>query len=136
MPGICSYCGRPLASEGGLEICLFCNKIATIEDAPPREKIIIECPGATLYDLETRQVVGGVKWIDPDDVTRGFDIVQAPVYAPNHTQRRLIDPGQAGKIVRCQACQDYTVRMRANQRSHSTDGPKAARRKAENLFKD
>lgn len=136
MPGLCSHCGRPLAAEGGLEICLYCNKIATIEDVPRGEKVIIECPGATLYDLESGRVVGGVKWNHPDDFTHGFDIVVAPVYAPNHTQRRLIDPEQVGKIVRCQACQDYTVRMRANQRPHSADGPSAARRKAENLFKD
>jgi hypothetical protein len=137
MPGICTHCGRPLAAEGGLEICLYCNQIATIEDLPQREKIPIECPGATLYDVETGRVVGGVQWVDPDDFSRGFDIVEAPVYAPNHTARRLIEPGQVGKIVRCQACQDFTVRMRANQRPHpSPEGPSAARRKAENLFKD
>jgi hypothetical protein len=136
MPGICSYCGRPLAAEGGLEICLFCNKIATIEDRPKAERIPIECPGATLYDVDSGRVVGGVRWIDPDDFTRGYEIVGEPVYAPNHTARRLIEPGQVGKIVRCQACQDYTVRMRASQRSHPAQGPSAARRRAENLFKD
>lgn len=137
MSDICSHCGRPLAVEGGLEICLYCNQIATIEDAPRRDKIVIECPGATLYDVESGRVVGGVRWVDNDDFSRGYEIVEAPVYAPSHTQRRLIEPNQVGRIVRCQACQDFTVRMRANQRSHpTTDGPSAARRKAENLFKD
>ena len=96
---------------------------------------MIECPGATLYDVESGAVLQGVKWRDAELISQGYDVVGQPLYAPNHTARRLIDAAQVGKITRCQACQDYTVRMRAQQRSYPTTGPSPARRKAENLFK-
>jgi hypothetical protein len=80
-------------------------------------------------------VTQGVKWNDLNDVGKGFEIVGQPVYAPNHATRRVIDAEQLGKITRCRACQDYTVRKRAQQRDHSVKGPSAARRRAENLFK-
>jgi hypothetical protein len=121
--------------EGGLAICLVCNRMAEASEAAAAAKLVIECPGATLYDVESGQVLEGAKWLDPDDPTAGFEIVGRPVYAPNHTARRLIEAHQEGKITRCQACQDYTVRMRAQQRDHKSHGLSAARRRAENLFK-
>jgi hypothetical protein len=115
---------------------LACNELATSQEAERPSKLVIECPGATLYDVESGQVTCGVKWRDPDDVTQGYDIVDQPIFAPHHTARRLIDPEQAGRITRCQACQDYTVRMRAQQRNHKVTGRSAARRRAENLFRN
>ena len=135
MSSICSQCGRPLTIEGGLEICLVCNRMAEAAEVGAAAKVVIECPGATLYDVESGQVLEGAKWLDPDDPAAGFEIVGRPVLAPGHTARRLIEAHQAGKITRCQACQDYTVRMRAQQRDHQVKGPSAARRRAENLFK-
>jgi hypothetical protein len=114
---------------------MHCNEVAAIEDAAQDGKVVIECPGATLYDVETGRVLGGVKWLDATDFTKGFEIIGDAVFAPNHTPRRLIDASQAGKIARCQACQDYTVRMRAMQRTHPSNGPSPARKKAENLFR-
>lgn len=135
MTGICDHCGRPLASEGGIELCLFCNQIATPQDEQAAGKTVIECPGATLYDVETGRVLKGVKFYDQNDFTKGFEVVEEPIYAPGHIPRRVIDPDQVGRIARCQSCQDYTVRMRAAQRDHDTTGPSAARRKAERLFR-
>jgi len=135
MAGICTHCGRPLASEGGIDLCLYCNQIATPADVEQDGKTVIECPGATLYDVESGQVLKGVKFYDQDDFTRGYEIVDEPVFAPGHIPRRLIDAAQVGRIARCQSCQDYTVRMRAAQRDHDTTGPSAARRKAERLFR-
>ena len=98
-------------------------------------KLVIECPGATLYDVETGAVLQGVKWHDPDDVSLGFEIVGKAIMAQGHVPRRVIESESAGKITRCRACQDFTVRMRAQQRDHTVQGPSAARRRAENLFK-
>ncbi|MEW5994038.1 MAG: hypothetical protein AB1744_06545 [Candidatus Zixiibacteriota bacterium] len=56
-----------------------------------------------------------MKWLDPDDPSAGYEIVKHPVYAPNHTKRRRIKREVLGKIRRCQACQDYTVRMRRKE---------------------
>lgn len=114
---------------------MHCNQVATTEDAVQDGKVVIECPGATLYDVETGRVLGGVKWLDANDFTKGFQIIGDAVFAPNHTPRRLIEASQSGKIARCQACQDYTVRMRAVQRTHPSNGPSPARKKAENLFR-
>ena len=137
MIGICEHCGRPLSAEGGIELCLFCNQIATPADHLVTEKTVIECPGGTLYDVETGRVLRGVKFFDQDDFTKGFEIVDEPVFSPGHIARRLIEPAQVGRIARCQSCQDYTVRMRAAQRvhDHDTTGPSTARRKAERLFR-
>lgn len=133
---LCPHCGRPLEAEGGLELCLICNEFISPEDEKDSAKVVLECPGVTLYDVETGQITQGVKWHDPQDVGKGFEIVGQPVYAPNHATRRVIDADQLGKITRCRACQDYTVRKRAQQRDHSVkQGPSAARRRAENLFK-
>jgi hypothetical protein len=131
---LCTQCGRPLSREGGLEICLVCNELVAAQDDTPA-KVVIECPGATLYHVETGEVLQGVKWHDPDHVGLGYEIIGRAIFAPRHVARRVIDTENLGKITRCRACQDYTVRMRAQQRDHKVQGPSAARRRAENLFK-
>lgn len=123
-----------MSREGGIDLCLVCNALLAPEDTGSA-KIVIECPGATLYDVETGAVLQGVKWHDPDDVSMGFEIVGSPILASGHVVRRVIEADNMGKITRCRACQDYTVRMRAQQRDHKVTGPSAARRRAENLFK-
>ena len=114
----------------------MCNAIATPADLTAEPKTVIECPGATLYDVESGRILEGVKWNDNSDYTRGHVIIKNEVYAPMHTARRLVGSGQVGKIARCQACQDYTVRMRAQQRDHKIIGSSAARKRAESLFKN
>ena len=131
---LCTHCGRPLIHEGGVDICLVCNQLQAPEDAAS-SKLVIECPGATLYDVETGAVLQGVKWHDPDNVSLGYEIEGKAIFAQGHVARRVIEPENAGKITRCRACQDFTVRMRAQQRDHTVQGPSAARRRAENLFK-
>ena len=117
---------------------MVCNLVATPAEASVEPKTVIECPGASLYDVESGRTLEGVKWNDPSDYTKGFVIIKNEVFAPTHTTRRLVGRDQVGKIARCQACQDYTVRMRAQQRDHTTvvKGPSAARRRAENLFRE
>jgi hypothetical protein len=74
-------------------------------------RVFIECPGATIYDPETREIVSGVKFIDDNDPSLGYEIIDKQVFAPNHRRRRLIKKEHVGLIRRCQACQDLTVRM-------------------------
>ena len=136
MTTLCTHCGRPLTSSGGVEMCLVCNEIATPIDLSAVSKTVIECPGATLYDVESGRILEGVKWNDASDYTQGHVIIKNEVFAPSHTARRLLACEQVGKIARCQACQDYTVRKRAQQRDHKITGPSAARRRAESLFKN
>jgi hypothetical protein len=131
---LCAHCGRPLSHEGGVDLCLVCNQLLAPEDAES-SKVVIECPGVTLYDVETGAVLQGVKWLDPDNVAVGFEIVGKQMFAQGHVARRVIEAESLGKITRCRACQDYTVRMRALQRDHKVQGPSAARRRAENLFR-
>ena len=136
MSNLCTHCGRPLTQSGGVELCLVCNEIATPADLLDAPKTVIECPGATLYDVESGRILEGVKWNDSSDYTQGHVIIKNEVYAPAHTARRLLGSEQLGKIARCQACQDYTVRMRAQQRDHKIIGPSAALKRAESLFKN
>jgi len=131
---LCTHCGRPLSLEGGVDICLVCNQLAAADEAET-SKVVIECPGVTLYDVETGAVLQGVKWHDPENVALGFEIVIKQIFAQGHVVRRVIETENLGKITRCRACQDYTVRMRALQRDHKVQGPSAARRRAENLFR-
>ncbi|RKX30063.1 MAG: hypothetical protein DRP47_00035 [Candidatus Zixiibacteriota bacterium] len=115
---VCINCGRPLIRQKGIWICAKCNPRAIdttdifVDDISTEEQVFIECPGATLYDSETGEVTEGVKWIDDNDVTKGFEIVGNAIYAPNHKPRRRIKVDSLGKIRRCRACQDYTIRMR------------------------
>jgi hypothetical protein len=74
-------------------------------------KIFIECPGATVYDPQTREVIAGVVFVDEADPSRGYRIVNHLVFAPGHKKRRLINKKHRRRIRRCQACQDLTVRL-------------------------
>jgi len=118
---VCINCGRQLVRKGGLWLCRQCNSDELFESAPfldfsaDDDHIFIECPGATIYDPETDDVIAGVKFLDTDDPTKGFRIIGDPVYAPTHTRKRRIRKEALGKIRRCQGCQDYTVRMRRKE---------------------
>ena len=117
----CVNCGRPLALRDGVWLCRSCNSddMDTSKifagDIGSEEHVFIECPGATLYAPDGNEVAAGVKWHDENDPSQGCDIVNHPVYAPNHTKRRRIKKEAFGKIRRCQACQDFTVRMRRRE---------------------
>jgi hypothetical protein len=135
MSTLCIHCGRSLTRQGGVELCLVCNSMATQAELAVEPKTVIECPGATLYDVESGRILEGVKWNDTADFTLGHVIIKNEVFAPMHMTRRLLAADQVGKIARCQACQDHTVRMRAQQRDHKVTGPSVARKRAEGLFK-
>ena len=114
----CISCNGRLIDHKGIRLCPRCNsdqldvsQLLTDETGNDSQ-VFIECPGATLYDTETGDVVEGVKFLDDDDPTKGFEIVKRPVYAPTHTKRRRIKAEALGKLRRCQGCQDYTIRMR------------------------
>ena len=75
------------------------------------DKMFIECPGATVYDPETREIIAGVRFLDEDDPSKGYEIIDQQVFAPEHRRRRLIQKDHYKSIRRCQACQDLTVRL-------------------------
>lgn len=85
------------------------------DDFADDEHCLIECPGASLYDPVTDQVIAGVEFSDNEDACKGYRIIDRPIYAPNHKPKRRIKLSAQGKIRRCQACQDYTVRMRRRE---------------------
>lgn len=117
----CFNCNRPLLKHQGVWLCFQCNsdEIDTshifIDQQESDDTVFIECPGATLYQPGTNAVIGGVKYHDNDDPTKGHKIIGEPVFAPNHTKRRRIKREAMGSIRRCQACQDYTIRMRRKE---------------------
>jgi len=75
------------------------------------DKIFIECPGATIYEPGTRNIIAGVRFYDEQEPSKGYEIVANPVYAPEHRGRRLVRKKDVNCLRRCQACQDLTVRM-------------------------
>lgn len=116
----CIHCGRQLVQKGGIWLCHNCNSRDLefarifIEEKEDDGYVFIECPGATLYEEGTDDVIAGVRFLD-EDPQKGYEIVGHPVYAPTHTKRRRIKQEALGKIRRCQGCQDYTVRMRRRE---------------------
>jgi hypothetical protein len=121
----CINCGRQLVRREGVLVCLQCNpekfehsevlgeKFAgNVAGDSDDDYVFIDCPGATLYQPGSNNIVAGVKFHDEDDPSKGHEIVKEPVFAPTHTKRRRIKREAQGKIRRCQGCQDYTVRMR------------------------
>jgi len=120
-PKRCINCNRPLIQQQGVWLCIQCNSREIdaarvfIDEQESDEYVFIECPGATLYEPGTHNVVAGVKYHDDDDPFKGYKIIDKPVYAPNHVKRRRIKREALGKIRRCQACQDYTVRMKRKE---------------------
>jgi len=145
----CRDCGHELQEVGGLSICPHCNDSrgehynylsqsisAFAEDS---DKVLIECPGATIYNPGTNEVAEGVRFVDDNDPSQGYEIVGRPVYGPKHVKHRWIKKEDAHLIRRCQSCQDHTIRMKRkegpdlyipsrkgyrpqNQRSHSSHG--------------
>ncbi|HWR82828.1 MAG TPA: hypothetical protein VN285_05970 [Candidatus Deferrimicrobium sp.] len=117
----CVGCGRSLALRGGVWVCRSCNSddvdtsTIFIQDSPGEGYLFIECPGATLYTPDGGTVAAGVNWLDDNDPSKGYEIVKHPVFAPTHTKKRRIRKEAYGRIRRCQACQDYTVRMRRKE---------------------
>ena len=116
----CLSCGRKLTRKNGAWICEECNSRdlslgQLFGEAADSEYLYIECPGATLYKEGTNEVEAGVKWLDEDNPAAGYEIVDHAVFAPEHTHRRRIKPEAFGKIRRCRACQDLTVRMRRRE---------------------
>lgn len=119
----CINCGGDLTIEHGLVICAECNSKSLAEikhfelhqDEESPEYQFIECPGATLYADDTTTITAGVIFVDDNDITKGFRIIDHAVYAPLHTKRRRIPTESAGHIRRCQACQDLTIRMRRKE---------------------
>lgn len=113
----CINCGRPLVEKNEVWVCLHCNadlsefRVFT-EQADSEEFAFIECPGATLYEAGSNEVAQGVQFVDHNDPSKGYRIIDRPVYAPTHTKLRRIKKEAVGKIRRCQGCQDYTIRMR------------------------
>ncbi len=117
----CINCGHELISKEGLWLCIHCNtrnledSQIFIEEQADDGFIFIECPGATLYEDGTDNIIAGAKFHDDDDPTKGYRIIDHPIYAPTHTRKRRIKKDALGKIRRCQGCQDYTVRMRRRE---------------------
>ncbi len=127
----CHICGRRLTEFKGVSICLPCNdkygnfynffQTAAGDYQKDRDKTLIECPGATIYDPTNSRIVQGVKWNDPRDFSKGYEIIGRPVYAPNHKKHRLVRKDRSKNISRCQACQDFTVRMRIYNQQKGQD---------------
>ncbi len=121
----CQVCGEPLQKIGGLWICQMCNDSQGIDCkgiaeslsifAEDSDKVLIECPGATLYLPGTNEISAGVRFIDDDDPSRGHEIIRHPVYGPHHVRRRWVKKEDVHLIRRCQSCQDHTVRMRRKE---------------------
>ena len=102
-------------------MCIDCNSNEITytglfkEDIDNTDYIFIECPGATLYEPGTNDIIAGAKFKDRDNPEKGFEIIDKPVYAPTHNKKRRIKKEDAKNICRCQGCQDYTVRMRRRE---------------------
>jgi len=118
MPKRCISCGQELTLNGGAWVCPNCNtedlSISLLfgETASDDQYLYIECPGATVYKEGTTEIIAGVKWLDENDPSKGYEIIDHPVYASAHTKRRRIKAEAYGRIRRCAACQDLTIRLR------------------------
>lgn len=117
----CINCDEELVEKDNVLVCRRCNKTDFSEysifkdEKRDDEYIFIECPGATLYEEGTNEIIAGVKFHDRDNPQAGYEIIDKPVYAPTHKKKRRIKKETAGRICRCQGCQDYTVRMRRRE---------------------
>jgi hypothetical protein len=128
----CHICGKTMREFKGVYLCLPCNEkygdyynfftSASKEYHDSNDHIVIECPGATIYDETNSRVVQGVKWHNDKDHSQGYEIVGKQVLSPNHKRTRRVPKDRAHNISRCQACQDFTVRMRIyNQQKDKED---------------
>ena len=81
----CINCGRELLKQKGVWLCPGCNSPDVdasqifIDDHEDNEHIFIECPGATLYEEGTHNVIAGVKFHDNEDPSaeRGWQRIVA-----------------------------------------------------------
>lgn len=118
---LCINCGQELIRKNNTSVCLRCNShLLTeseifIETDDREEYILIECPGATIYREGTNEVEAGARFIDDNDPSRGYEIIDHPVYSPNHEKKRRIKSEAYGNIRRCRGCQDLTIRMRRQE---------------------
>ncbi|MEW5993872.1 MAG: hypothetical protein AB1744_05695, partial [Candidatus Zixiibacteriota bacterium] len=76
----CINCGHTLVKKNGVWLCRSCNP-EDFEGPTPftidndaDDYLFIECPGATLYEPGSNEVAAGVKWLDPDDPSAGYEI--------------------------------------------------------------
>lgn len=121
----CPHCGAPLSETGGLLLCVRCNDAAggyyealsaSLADfSLQSDKVLIECPGATLYLPGSDDVVAGVRFFDNNNPALGFEIIKEPLFGPAHVKHRWIKREDTHLIRRCQSCQDYTIRMRRKE---------------------
>lgn len=121
----CEGCGSPLIFLDETKLCGRCNSDQSIELAAAlsgqmnipdgEDQQFIECPGASLYDNATGMVTEGADFIEHENGAYEAKIVKRPHFPPGHLRRRLVPRSAFGRIRRCQACQDYTVRLRRRE---------------------
>ncbi|MEK7774379.1 MAG: hypothetical protein AAB305_00655 [Candidatus Zixiibacteriota bacterium] len=114
----CIACHGKLTLRGATWICLKCNSedvdaSAVFMEDGQADYVFIDCHGASMYEGDSNTVVEGVMFDDQD--SSKYEIVGKAVYAPNHNRKRRIKKDAVGKIRRCQACQDLTVRLRRRE---------------------
>lgn len=118
---LCVNCSQELVKKNKTLICLRCNSELLTESeiffeaGDSHEFVVIECPGATLYIEGTTEVESGARFLDEDDPSRGYEIIDHSVFAPTHEKKRRIKTEAYGRIRRCRGCQDLTVRMRRQE---------------------
>jgi len=120
----CRICGRKLQTIGDMYRCPYCDNrdeeslgplSSSINDfAKDVDKVLIECPGATLYRPGTDEVISGVKFLN-DDFPFEYEIVGGAVFGPHHVHHRWVKKEDLHLIRRCQSCQDYTIRMKRKE---------------------
>lgn len=118
----CDRCGGDLETIGGLPFCARCNdqkgehcdhlSSSIHAFSEQSDRVLITCPGATLYEPGTNEVSAGVRFLDDDDPSKGYEVVSRPVYGPDHVRHRWVKKGDERLIRRCHSCQDYTIRMK------------------------
>jgi hypothetical protein len=121
---ICAICGKQMRKFKGIFMCLECNDkygeyynffssaVSDYKRHDGTDVVLVNCPGATIYDETNATIIRGVKWNDQNDFTQGHTVVGSPIYAPGHKPKRVVPRDKIKNISRCQACQDFTVRMR------------------------
>ncbi len=132
---VCVSCGGELLFVDEARLCPKCNTEASITmikelsavalERAELDSGFIECPGATLFDEKTGEPIEGAVFgddsVEPSSAKDGagesytVKHVKWPVFPPGHKKRRMIPTESYGKIRRCRACQDYTVRMRRRE---------------------
>lgn len=123
---VCIGCGGPLLFTDEARLCPKCNTERTHELAAAiasgtiytpndEDQRFIECPGSSIYDESTGAVIEGADFIEREQGAYEVRIIKHGIYPPGHRSKRLVSQEQFGKIRRCQACQDYTVRLRRKE---------------------